>query len=306
MHSAIFRGNNLTKKYKSATALDHINISINKGDICALVGQNGSGKTTLLKIIVGLIKPTAGNISLFGVTEPERMDLLRARVGYLPDQCALYPDVDAYTNLLFRKIEWGITEKYCIEDTLALVGLTDVKGKKVKEYSLGMKQRLGLAVALLGDPEFLILDEPINGLDPTGIIELRRLLERLNSEKGVTILISSHILSELSHIATHFAFLHCGRMLQYLSAKDLTASLHFAIRLQVENPVRAAEVLHKCFPQLKYKVTPEGAMRIYAASDALNSITKSLIENAINVMQISFEEETLEDYYIRLIGAQNA
>ena len=212
--------NSLTKKYKDGIALDGVNLTVHKGDIYGLIGENGAGKTTLIKLLAGLIRPTSGTIRLFGAETPEKINQAQMNIGYMIETPAVYTDMTAEQNLEVRRLQKGIKDKKSTADALALVNLSDNR-KKVKNYSLGMKQRLALALALLGQPELLILDEPVNGLDPTGIVALRELLLKLNREKNVTIIISSHILGELHKLATCYGFIHAGNLVEQITAGDL-------------------------------------------------------------------------------------
>ena len=212
---------NLSKKYKDTVALEKVNINIKKGEIYGLIGENGAGKTTLIKIIAQLIKPTEGNVKLFGETSENELCRLQKKIGYTIETPALYMDMTARQNLEVIRIEKGIPGTSDIDKVLSMVNLNDTDKKKVKNFSLGMKQRLALAVALLNDPEILVLDEPLNGLDPTGISELRNLLKKLNTEKNITIILSSHILSELYKLATCYGIMHKGKIVEEISAEIL-------------------------------------------------------------------------------------
>lgn len=216
----ICRTDHLTKVYKDGAALQEVSLAIHKGDIFGLIGENGAGKTTLIKLLAGLIRPTEGTIQLLGASSPEEISRVQANIGYMIETPAVYTDMTAEQNLEVRRLEKGIEGKNCVDDALALVNLLNNR-KKVKNYSLGMKQRLALALALLGQPELLILDEPVNGLDPAGIVALRELLEKLNRERNVTIMISSHILGELHKLATCYGFIHAGRLVEQITAREL-------------------------------------------------------------------------------------
>lgn len=216
MSEIICQTTELCKKYKNFHVLQNIDLSINRGEIYGLVGENGAGKSTLIRILTGLAFQSSGMVTLFGKTGNLRYE--RAKIGCTVEMPALYKDMTAKQNLEIQRVQRGIPDKKCISKTLELTGLDNTKKKKVNDFSLGMKQRLALAVALLGEPEFLILDEPVNGLDPTGIIELRELLKRLSKENHVTVLISSHILSELNQLATCYGFLHNGKLLKQITA----------------------------------------------------------------------------------------
>lgn len=221
MEDVLLQTIDLTKKYKDQMALAHVNLTVRKGDIYGFIGQNGAGKSTLLRVVTSLARPTSGVVSLFGESSGAGLIEARKRVGAIIESPTLFPDMTARDNLEVHRLQRGIPGKSCISKTLELVGLQDTGNKKAKNFSLGMKQRLGLAIALLGDPELLILDEPTNGLDPMGIVQLRELIKGLNREKGLTILISSHILSELHQLATTYGIIHKGKLLEQISHEEL-------------------------------------------------------------------------------------
>lgn len=212
---------NVSKSYRRTTVLEPLDLDIRRGEIYGLIGENGAGKSTLIRIMTGLTRPTTGTMSLFGRTSPHEISRQRTRTGYVPDTNALYPTMNARQNLEIRRTEWNSKDRTCIDQVLDTVGLSSAGRKKVRDFSLGMRRRLDLAVALLGEPEFLILDEPTNGLDPTGIIEIRELLKRLNRENGTTILVSSHILTELHEMATQYIILSHGKLLECSPANEL-------------------------------------------------------------------------------------
>ena len=216
MNEIILETHNLTKKYKSFVALDNANIQISKGDIYGLIGRNGAGKTTLMKLITTLANKTSGDFKLFGKKDTELTETKR-RIGCLIENPAFFPNLSAVENLKYYAIQKGIVDKKQIDETINLVGLTEAKKKKFKTYSLGMKQRLGIALALVGFPNLVILDEPLNGLDPQGIVEFRKIIARLNSERKITFIISSHILGELSKIATDYVIIHNGVLIEQIS-----------------------------------------------------------------------------------------
>lgn len=221
MDTIIFETSGLAKRYGATYALQDIDMKIAEGDIYGFIGENGAGKTTLMRIIAGLVQPSRGEIKLFGRSDHRGLHLVRRQIGYLIEGPALYPHLSAKENLIFYCRAFGIEDESRIEEVLHTVSLAGSGKKKVSHYSLGMRQRLGIAVSLLNHPKLLVLDEPLNGLDPAGIVEMREILERLVNDKGVTILISSHILSELQLIATKFGFLHQGRLIQEISAELL-------------------------------------------------------------------------------------
>lgn len=227
MPEVIFSAKSLTKQYKKKNskkifnALDNFNMEIHQGDIYGFVGKNGAGKTTLMRILTGRFRQSSGDISLFGESDGDDYCKQLGRVGALIETPAVFPGMTAWDNLKVLRLQYGITGMDCISEALEVVGLQDAGAKKVKDFSFGMKQRLGLAQAIMGEREFLVLDEPTNGLDPEGIIEFRTIIKKLNKEKGVTILISSHMLNELSQLVTCYGFIRAGKMVREISASKI-------------------------------------------------------------------------------------
>ncbi|WP_271813871.1 ABC transporter ATP-binding protein [Clostridium beijerinckii] len=293
---------NLTKKYKNTQALDNINIKLEKGNIYGFVGQNGAGKTTLIRLITGLSFPTSGELYLFGQTGEKKLQEQRKRLGCMVETPALYPNMTAYQNLEIQRIQRGIPDKKVIEDTLELVGLKDTGKKKAKDFSLGMKQRLGIALALINDPEFLILDEPVNGLDPVGIVEIRELIKRLNKEKGMTILISSHILEELYHTADHYIIISNGNILETLTQEELNEKCKKHIAINVDDVSIAATILEDELHTNNYQIMPDKTIRLYDYLDDIKSVSIALSRNNLIITGISLAGDSLEDYFIRRIG----
>ena len=267
-----------------------------------MVGENGAGKSTLIRIIMGLCKPTTGTIELFGNTNPKAVNQQRARIGYIPDVCALYPNMTAEENLEIRCVEWGILKKN-IQEILNLVCLSDV-GKKVSQYSLGMKQRLSFAIALLGNPEFLVLDEPTNGLDPMGIIELREILVNLNRRKHTTILISSHILNELHQMATQYMFISHGKLIECISSEKLSKKCSRHLLLQVTDIEKTIVLLEQVLHTENYELCPNNSIRLYAYIDQPDKVSLLLNQNGVGIKQLSSEGDDLETYYMRLIRSE--
>lgn len=290
----------LCKNYKNFHVLQDVNLSINRGEIYGLIGENGAGKSTLIRILTGLAFQSSGVVTLFGKTENLRSE--RAKIGCTVEMPALYKDMTAMQNLEIQRVQRGIPDKKCISKTLELVGLEHTKKKKVNDFSLGMKQRLALAVALLGGPEFLILDEPVNGLDPTGIIELRQLLKKLSKENHVTILISSHILSELNQLATCYGFLHHGKLLKQIAATELSEECKRHIKLKTDDTKKAVTVLEEQLKIKSFSVYPDNFIRIYEKLEETHTISKTLSSNGIVVEEISVQGEELETYFENLIG----
>ena len=278
---------NLSKKYKDFYALKNVNLTIPKGEIYGLVGENGAGKTTLIRLLTGLNFKSEGEIILFG--HKDNLQHERSKIGCTIEMPALYKDMTASQNLEVQRIQRGIPNKKCITDTLELIGLSNAGKKRVANFSLGMKQRLALGVALLGEPEFLILDEPVNGLDPTGIIELRELLKKLVKEREVTILISSHILSELHQLATCYGFLHKGELLKQISTEELNEECKRHICLRTDNIQKTTLLLEQKGNINNYSVYPDNSIRIYECLDNVRMISKLLSSNGVIIDETYFE-----------------
>ncbi len=292
----------LCKDYGKFHVLKNIDLEIPNGSIFGLVGRNGAGKTTLMRIITGLAEPTSGSYSIGGVScRDKRIVSYRRRMGSIIESPAIYKNLSAYDNIKLQYINLGMTSYESIPELLELVDLHGTGKKRAGKFSLGMRQRLGIAVALCGKPDILILDEPINGLDPQGIIQMREILLNINREKHTTILISSHILEELSKLATHYAFIEKGRILQTLSAQELTDKIRKSSRLKVSS----AELLCPVFDResIEYKVEDDETVDIF--SDI--SVTRLVeLANSANVQVISITEnnESLEGYFMNLVAKQ--
>ncbi|GAA0103865.1 ABC transporter ATP-binding protein [Paraclostridium sordellii] len=307
MNDIVLKTNKLTKVYGKQVANQSISITVKKGDIYGLVGQNGAGKTTLIRIITGLIYESEGGIELFGKSEPNELDKARTMVGSLIETPAFYGDMTAKENLEVSRLVRNIGGKRCIDEVLELVGLDNIGKKKVKNFSLGMKQRLGIANALLGNPRFLILDEPINGLDPMGIIEIRELLKKVNKEKDVTMLISSHILSELSEIATCYGFIDKGKLIQEISSKGLEERCRQYIEMKVDNASKTIIILEKEFKDISYEVLPSNRIKIFNNLDKVGYINSVVASNGVIVEKIGLNADNLEGYFMNMVGGtQNA
>ena len=300
MSEIICQTTELCKNYKNFHVLQNVNLSINRGEIYGLIGENGAGKSTLIRILTGLAFQSSGVVSLFGKTENLRYE--RAKIGCTVEMPALYKDMTAKQNLEIQRVQRGIPDKKSISKTLELVGLSNTNKKKVNDLSLGMKQRLALAIALLGEPEFLILDEPVNGLDPTGIIELRELLKKLAKENHVTILISSHILSELNQLATCYGFLHHGKLLKQITATELSEECKRHIKLKTDDTKKTVTVLEEQLKIKNFSIYPDNFIRVYEKLEETYTISKTLSSNGIVVEEISVQGEELETYFENLIG----
>ncbi len=290
----------LTKQFKKHKAVNEVSLHIKQGDIYGFIGRNGAGKTTFLKMICGLISPTSGSFTLFGKSGHER-DLQFSRIGSLIEAPGIYPNMTAYNNLKIKCICAGVNEDGYIEELLELVGLNNVKKKKVKDFSLGMKQRLGIALALVGNPEFLVLDEPINGLDPQGIAEIRDTILKLNKEKNITIIISSHILEELSKIATNYGIINEGRLIQELTREELFAKSKEHIEVKVSDSASAALIL-KDNGINDVEIADENTVIINDASVNTGNVVMLLTQKGFNIDGIINKNDSLEDYFLELTG----
>ncbi len=296
----ILETKNLTKQYGRQKAVDSVNLHVRQGDIYGLIGRNGAGKTTIMKMISGLAAPTEGSFSIFG-HEGRTAELYMSRLGTLIEAPGIYPNMTARANLKIKCLAMGVRKKNEIDELLEIVGLADTGRKRVKNFSLGMKQRLGIALALVGEPDILILDEPINGLDPQGIAEVREILVRLNREKNITFIISSHILEELSKIATNYGIINDGVLIKEMTREQLLTECSERIELKTNDTARACTVLDQMGIS-KYKVVDADTIQIFERLDDGGSITMALAENDVKTMGIIVKNEALEDYYLELTG----
>lgn len=291
----------ISKKYGRENALDTLNMSVHSGDIYGLVGQNGSGKTTAMKLILSLIRPTDGFIELFNETEPVAIRYARKRVGSIIETPAFYPYMSAYDNLTYYFKFKGITDKSKVTEVLKIVSLEHTGKKKFKNFSLGMKQRLGLALALLDSPDLLILDEPLNGLDPKGIADFRKVLLKINREWQVTVIISSHILEELSHVATTYGFIHDGKMIEEISAVKLEEKCDKFLRVVVDDIDQTVTLLEERLQADNFKVVGDDTIHIYDLIDTGNEVLSMLLKAGIDVKEVQHQGVSLENYFIQLI-----
>lgn len=306
MNSIILETHGLTKKYKQTAALDHIDLQIEKGKIYGFIGQNGAGKTTLLRIVTGLSFPTDGTITLWGKSGTAELQAQRKRIGCMIETPALFPTMTAYQNMEVQRIQRGIPDRAVIEKTLHMVGLKDTGKKRVRNFSLGMRQRLGIAIALLNTPEFLILDEPVNGLDPAGIVEIRNLLKSLNKEYGMTILVSSHILEELYQTASRFIFIDKGKIIEELSDYELNERCKRHIALRTTDPQNALLVLEEKLHTENFKLMPDGVIRLYDYLDDIETVASVFSDAHILVTGLSVSGDTLENYFLNKIGGNES
>lgn len=294
----------LTKRYGQFKALDSLSLHVPKGAIYGFVGKNGAGKTTLIRLICGLQAPTAGVYTLYGVPSTDRrITRARRRMGAVVETPSIYLDLTAEENLREQYRILGLPSFEGIPELLALVGLAGTGRKKARNFSLGMKQRLGIAVALAGDPDLLLLDEPVNGLDPQGIVEIRELILKLNRERQITVLISSHILDELSRLATHYGFIDSGHMIREISAADLEAACRKCVRMEVSDTKSLARVLDE--RKLDYKILSATSADVFSQVN-VSKLTLALAEVNCEVISMQERDESLESYYISLIGGKEA
>ncbi len=299
---SIVQATNLTKSYKNCVALHDVSISINRGEVFGLVGANGAGKTTFLKVIAGQVFHDSGEFRLFGKCEQREVEAARRRTGVIIEAPAFYPQMSVEANMKYYRIQKGIPGEKRVEEILKLVGLWEHRKKKGKALSLGMKQRLGLAIALLGEPELLLLDEPINGLDPSGIIEIRQLLRRLNEEKNITIIISSHILSELEQLATGYGFLNKGELIEKITAKALLEKCEDYLDIVVTDVEKYTMLLEKLLQHKSYKVLEDKTVRILEMNRSVEDYSAIASANSIGIKQMKLGHSGLEEYYMSLTG----
>ena len=290
----------VTKQYRKQKAVNGISISIEQGAIYGLIGRNGAGKTTLMKMIAGLSAPTDGDIAVFGMKGTEKNSVM-SRIGTLIENPGLYPNMTAEENLKVKCYALGIRDKDLPAELLELVGLSDTGKKAAKKFSLGMKQRLAMAIALTGNPDILLLDEPTNGLDPQGIAEIRETILRLNREKNITFIISSHILDELSKIATHYGIIHKGELIEQLTREELSAKCSEHIELKTDSNQLACTVLDE-MGIADYTAVDSETLHVFANSDLCGDISLRLAQKGIKVKEIAVKSEALEEYYLKLTG----
>lgn len=301
MKEVVLKTNNLTKQYNKNVVLDNVNITIKKGDIYGLIGRNGAGKTTLMKIITTLAYPTSGTFELFNTcSENDELFDNKKRVGSLIEYPTFYPNLSAYDNLKYYTIQRGIVDKNQINKVLELVNLTGTGKKKVKTFSLGMKQRLGIALAILNSPDFVILDEPINGLDPIDISELRDTFKKL-SDNGITLLISSHILSELYLLANEFGFLENGKLIKELSKEELDLECSKCLVIKTDDSKKVSVLLEKELNTNNYKVINNEEIRVYDYTDDSDKVSDVLVNNKIKIKGFYESGISLEEYFKEII-----
>lgn len=295
--------NGLTKQYRNFKAISNLNMHVPKGSIYGFIGKNGAGKTTLIRVICGIQNPTAGEYLIYGKKSTDKEIInSRRRMGAVIETPSIYLDMTAKDNIKQQYHILGLPSFEGIDEILKLVGLENTGKKKAKNFSLGMRQRLGIAVALAGDPDFLVLDEPANGLDPQGIIEIRELILKLNKERQITVLISSHMLDELAKLATHYGFIDQGQIVKEISAKELEDIYRKCIRLKVSDVKVLAYVLDTL--NLEYNMISDCQADVFGKVN-ISQLVLELAKENCEVLSMQEKDENLESYYISLTGGSH-
>ena len=300
MNQTIVRTQGLTKQYGHHRAVSRISMHVRKGAVYGLIGRNGAGKTTFLKMLAGLAAPSSGEIEIFGLRGKELADV-RSRIGCLIEAPGIYGNLSAYDNLDLKCRFFGTHKKGYIEEILKIVGLSDTGKKKTKHFSLGMKQRLGIGLALVGEPDLLLLDEPINGLDPQGIVEIRDTILKLNKEKNMTIVISSHILEELSKIATDYGIIHHGELIEEITREELMERCGERIEIATGVPEQIVPILDRLGIQ-QYQIVDSGHVWVFEKMDRSAWLNRELIRAGADIRELKVCSEKLENYYLNLTG----
>lgn len=297
----VVKAKDITKSFGKQTAVKSVSMEVKRGDIYGFIGENGAGKTTMIRMMAGLAKPSSGELSLFGLNNSVQA---REKIGTVIEYPALMPGMTAKENLMVEMKLRGIKDQAKAEEVLEKVGLVQTKKKKVKNFSLGMKQRLAIAIALLGDPEFLILDEPTNGLDPVGIREIRELIWNLNQEHHITVLISSHILGELSKLATRYGIIHKGELIQEFTEEELLqrSQSNLTVKVPEEQRMKACEVMKEQFKTGECQMIGDDELKIYGFLDQPGEVNQALMQKGIHVQQIYLEKMDLEKYFLNTVG----
>lgn len=298
----ILRTHNLTKEFKKFSAVSDLNMNIKQGEIYGFLGENGAGKTTTIRMIMGLMKETSGEIELFSEKPSRKNRDIYKRIGSIIEYPGFYPNLTAKENLEIHRRMMGVQDKDSIINSLKITGIQEVKDKKVKEFSLGMKQRLGIARAILHHPEFLILDEPVNGLDPSGIKEIRELILDLCNNQGITFLISSHILSEIQQMATKIGIIHKGKLLEEIEYDELQKKNRHYINIKVNDDKKASIILEQKLRISDYVIWEKNNLRVYEKLEQASKVNKILVSNDLCVDELCVKEDSLEDYFLRLTG----
>ena len=298
----VIETNGLSKAFGSKMAVDQFDMHVGQGDIYGFVGRNGAGKSTVMRMLAGLAAPTDGEVREFGM-QPREASASR-RIGALIESPGLYGSMSATDNLMMKALALGLADpKDKVRDLLDLTGLGSVGSKATKNFSMGMKQRLGLALALLGSPDLLLLDEPLNGLDPEGAREISRLIKRLNDERGITVVVSSHVLEQLGKMATRYGVIREGRMVREMSAAEVDQECSDFLQLEAANPTLALAVLQERFAGLRFQSMPDGAIRVFGGADA-GAVGAALNEQGIAVRGLYAHRRDLEEFFVEMMGAE--
>ncbi len=294
---------NISKSYGKKTVVDNFSLNVEKGHICGLIGPNGAGKTTIMKMMAGLAAPTKGEMSFFG--KSDNLDQYRNRMAFMLESPIIDKSMNARQNMEYVRYVKGVADKKKIDEMLEFVGLGNVGKKTAGKFSLGMTQRLGIAMALLTEPEIMVLDEPVNGLDPEGIVEIRLMLKKLSEEKNVTIIISSHILSELSELCTDFSIINHGKQIENLSREELMAKCRSYYAIRTNDINRTAAVIEDKLGTKQYKVIHGDEIRLFDYLDNVEKVSKTITDNGLILTKFISEGESLEDFYLSKVGVEN-
>lgn len=292
----------LVKTFGGRAAVDQFDMHVNQGDVYGFVGRNGAGKTTVMRMLAGLAAADGGEVRVFG-TEPKEAGTSR-RIGALIESPGLYGSMTAYDNMMLKALALGLVDpKDKVQNLLAFTGLGAAGSKKTRNFSMGMKQRLGLALALLGDPDLLLLDEPLNGLDPEGAREVRQLIMHLNDQRGITVVVSSHVLEQLGKMATRYGVIREGRMVREMTAADVDQECSDFLRLDAANPTLALAVLQERFPALRFQSMPDASIRMFGSVDA-GEVGSTLNEAGIAIQGLYAHKRDLEEFFVEMMGAE--
>ena len=300
----ILKTDGVSKSFAGKLAVDGVSITMSQGDIYGFIGENGAGKTTLMRMVCGLAAPTGGTIELFG---SKNLVAQRYRVGCTIENPAIYPSMTALENMEVQRLTLGLKDNSVCTELLELADIANTGKKKARDFSLGMKQRLMVALALLGDPELLVLDEPTNGLDPVGIKEVRDVFQRLNHERGISILVSSHILGELEKLATRYGVISQGRLVDEFSAEEVAGRVAKNLRIETDDAAKAQEVIGRLLPDARLQLMPDQGLRVTGYVEEAGEINRQLVQAGITVKALIPEGESLESYFLKLmVGGHNA
>lgn len=298
MENIVLQTQGITVKYGNFLALENVSIELKEKHIYGFIGENGAGKTTLMKVLTGLLYPTSGKISLFGKDTQNELLKMRRHIGSTIENPALYPEYSVWRNIELQRILVGNPDKEICDELLDMVGLLDVRNNKVKKLSMGMKQRLSIAITLVGNPKLLILDEPINGLDPKNISDLRILLKKLNEDNGVTLFISSHILSELYMIATDYYIIHKGKIIEALTQDELEERCRKYIKIKSSDISKCIAVIKNEFKDIEYNIIDDETVHLFDFTDQSERLAKLFLDNQIVTKELMIAEQSLEEYFL--------